>query len=76
MPEPQPRHTALSLTLLVFVVALLPRIVGLGWGLPYVEHADEPAVVEVEHCEATPVPFEVGRMQIGVKNMTPRTLHE
>ena len=47
MPEPQPRHTALSLTLLVFVVALLPRIVGLGWGLPYVEHADEPAVVEV-----------------------------
>ncbi|NTU78367.1 MAG: phospholipid carrier-dependent glycosyltransferase [Chloroflexales bacterium] len=48
MPEPQPlsRRAALIMTLLVFVIALLPRVVVLDWGLPYVEHADEPHYVE------------------------------
>ena len=31
----------------LFVVALLPRVYALGWGLPYVEHPDEPALMQV-----------------------------
>lgn len=48
MPEPQPflRRAAPIVALLIFLVALLPRVVVLDWGLPYVEHADEPHYVE------------------------------
>ncbi len=35
------------LLILLFLGALLPRVVALGYGLPYVEHVDEPALVEV-----------------------------
>lgn len=45
-PLPTSRRAALIAALLVFVVALLPRVVVLDWGLPYVEHADEPHYVE------------------------------
>jgi 4-amino-4-deoxy-L-arabinose transferase-like glycosyltransferase len=35
------------LLLALFLAALLPRLWAVGWGLPYVEHSDEPAVMEV-----------------------------
>jgi hypothetical protein len=31
---------------MLFVVALVPRAWGLGWGLPYVEHPDEPSILQ------------------------------
>ncbi len=45
-PHSLSRRAALILALLIFVAALLPRVVVLDWGLPYVEHADEPHYVE------------------------------
>lgn len=30
----------------LFLLALVPRLWALDWGLPYVEHPDEPALVE------------------------------
>lgn len=44
--QPTSRRAALLLAALIFVAALLPRVVVLDWGLPYVEHADEPHYVE------------------------------
>jgi 4-amino-4-deoxy-L-arabinose transferase-like glycosyltransferase len=41
------RRAAWLAPLLIFALALAPRLWALGWGLPYVEHADEPALVEV-----------------------------
>ena len=43
------RRAAMRLLLpgLLFLGGLLPRVYALGWGLPYVEHPDEPALVEV-----------------------------
>lgn len=41
------RHVAWLAPLLIFALALAARLWALGWGLPYVEHSDEPAVVEV-----------------------------
>jgi hypothetical protein len=35
------------IALALFLAALLPRLWAIGWGLPYVEHPDEPAVMEV-----------------------------
>lgn len=34
------------LLLLLFLGGLVVRLIGLGWGLPYVEHFDEPALVK------------------------------
>ncbi|MCS6842437.1 MAG: phospholipid carrier-dependent glycosyltransferase, partial [Roseiflexaceae bacterium] len=31
---------------ILFLVALIPRFWAIDWGLPYVEHPDEPALVE------------------------------
>ncbi|HMQ30635.1 MAG TPA: phospholipid carrier-dependent glycosyltransferase [Chloroflexaceae bacterium] len=45
-PHSLPHRAALLAALVVFVVALLPRVAVLDWGLPYVEHADEPHYVE------------------------------
>lgn len=41
------RGTPALLLAALFIAALLPRLWALGWGLPYVEHSDEPAVMEV-----------------------------
>jgi hypothetical protein len=41
------RGAAPRIAVALFLVALLPRLWALGWGLPYVEHSDEPAVIEV-----------------------------
>ncbi len=41
------RLAHLRIPALLFVLALLPRLWALNWGLPYVEHPDEPALVEV-----------------------------
>lgn len=43
---PRP-YATLGVALALFLVALAPRLWALGWGLPYVEHSDEPAVLEV-----------------------------
>ncbi|MBX0327182.1 phospholipid carrier-dependent glycosyltransferase [Oscillochloris sp. ZM17-4] len=40
------RRDAWLAPLLIFALALAPRLWALGWGLPYVEHPDEPALVE------------------------------
>ncbi|NNJ10101.1 phospholipid carrier-dependent glycosyltransferase [Chloroflexales bacterium ZM16-3] len=41
------RRAAWLAPLLIFALALAPRLWALGWGLPYVEHPDEPHYVEV-----------------------------
>ncbi|NTV63849.1 MAG: phospholipid carrier-dependent glycosyltransferase [Oscillochloris sp.] len=41
------RRAAWLPPLLLFALALATRLWALGWGLPYVEHPDEPALVEV-----------------------------
>lgn len=46
-PPSRPRRCpTLWVVLALFVLALMPRLWALGWGLPYVEHSDEPAVLE------------------------------
>ncbi|NTW00953.1 MAG: phospholipid carrier-dependent glycosyltransferase [Oscillochloris sp.] len=41
------RHAAWLAPLLIFALALALRLWALNWGLPYVEHSDEPHYVEV-----------------------------
>ncbi|MEI7769162.1 MAG: phospholipid carrier-dependent glycosyltransferase [Chloroflexales bacterium] len=41
------RRAAWLAPLLIFALALVTRLWSLNWGLPYVEHPDEPALVEV-----------------------------
>jgi 4-amino-4-deoxy-L-arabinose transferase-like glycosyltransferase len=46
-PRAQSLVRVVAITSIVFFAALIPRIWVLDWGLPYVEHADEPHYVEV-----------------------------
>lgn len=51
------RHATLLILAALFGLAFLPRFLVVGWGLPYVEHPDEPAVLEpVVKLEQTAYP--------------------
>lgn len=47
LPPHLPSHWHWSVPLLLFGLALLLRGLTLGWGLPYVEHPDEPALFRI-----------------------------
>src|SRR5689334_2853890 len=56
------RRAAWLIPLLLFVLALILRVVVLNWGLPYVEHPDEPALMDVvmkmlQQCDPNPGMF-------------------
>jgi len=47
LPPRLPAHWQWSVPVLLFGLALLLRGLTLGWGLPYVEHPDEPALFRI-----------------------------